>query len=276
MMGFSPGLELKKEDRGEAITSGSGLTKPLRSQPGMHQRVHGVEALPRQPHGALLAQEGSALEPQRQRRAAVRQQVEPAGERMGVRHRLIEGQREFGCFGVGSVRTGGKKESAKEEPKRRRNTEPETGNTDVPRLTSGAQSERTERTRVGSAVFRTSAGLEFDVRVSRREVDRGVKIKAAAKIPAGGGERKDMSAPRGAALLLVFSCHTPQIERVFPRQDVGAVPPHEHLDAVVEGADAGLEGGALLDDQQGVPGPPAQGAVLTGTLDAAVWVHAVR
>lgn len=35
MMGFSPGLELKKEERGDAITRGSGLTKPLRSQPGI-------------------------------------------------------------------------------------------------------------------------------------------------------------------------------------------------------------------------------------------------
>jgi len=74
----------------------------------------------------------------------------------------------------------------------------------------------------------------------------------------------------------VCSPTVPGVERVFPRQDVGAVPSHEHLDAVVEGADAGLERGALLDDQERVPGPPAQGAVLTGTLDAAVWVHAVR
>lgn len=35
MMDLSPGLELKKEERGEATTTGSGLTKPLRSQLGM-------------------------------------------------------------------------------------------------------------------------------------------------------------------------------------------------------------------------------------------------
>ena len=56
---------------------------------------------------------------------------------------------------------------------------------------------------------------------------------------------------------------------------MGAVPSYKHLDAVVEGADAGLGRGALLDDQERVPGAPTQRAVLTGTLDAAVWVHAV-
>lgn len=56
---------------------------------------------------------------------------------------------------------------------------------------------------------------------------------------------------------------------------MGAVTPHEHLDAVIEGADEGLGHRALLDNQERVPGAPTQGAVLTGTLDAAVWVHAV-
>lgn len=35
MIGFTPGRELKKEERGEATTTGSGRTKPLRSQLGM-------------------------------------------------------------------------------------------------------------------------------------------------------------------------------------------------------------------------------------------------
>lgn len=35
MIDLSPGLELKKEERGEATTTGSGLTKPLRSQLGI-------------------------------------------------------------------------------------------------------------------------------------------------------------------------------------------------------------------------------------------------
>lgn len=35
IMGFSSGLELKKEDRGDVITRGSGRTNPLRSQPGI-------------------------------------------------------------------------------------------------------------------------------------------------------------------------------------------------------------------------------------------------
>lgn len=76
----------------------------------------------------------------------------------------------------------------------------------------------------------------------------------------------------------MFAClpAIPGVERVFPREDMGAVPSHKHLDSVVEGADAGLRRGALLDDLERVPGAPTQWAVLTGTLDAAVWVHAVR
>lgn len=68
----------------------------------------------------------------------------------------------------------------------------------------------------------------------------------------------------------------PGVERVFPGDGVGAVPSHQHFDAVVEGADVGLGRGALLDDLQGVPGAAAQWTVLTGALDAAVGVHAVR
>lgn len=40
----------------------------------------------------------------------------------------------------------------------------------------------------------------------------------------------------------------PGVERVFRRDDVGAVPSHKHLDAVVEGADSWLGHRALLDD----------------------------
>lgn len=40
----------------------------------------------------------------------------------------------------------------------------------------------------------------------------------------------------------------PGVERVLPRDDMGAVPSHEHLDTVVEGADTGLGHRALLDD----------------------------
>lgn len=45
----------------------------------------------------------------------------------------------------------------------------------------------------------------------------------------------------------------PGVERVFPGQRVGAVATYEHLDAVIEGAHAGLGRRVLLDDQQGVP-----------------------
>lgn len=78
--------------------------------------------------------------------------------------------------------------------------------------------------------------------------------------------------------MLSFMCMFPVIpgvERVFPRDDVGTVPSDKHFDAVVERADGGLGRRALLDDLQRVPGATAKWAVLTGTLDAAVWVHAV-
>lgn len=48
----------------------------------------------------------------------------------------------------------------------------------------------------------------------------------------------------------------PGVERVFPRQDMGALAPHKHLYAVVEGADPGLGQWALLDDLKRVPGTP--------------------
>lgn len=67
----------------------------------------------------------------------------------------------------------------------------------------------------------------------------------------------------------------PGVERVFPRYDVCAVPSHKHLDPVIERSDTGLGRRALLDDLQRVSGATAQWAVLTGTLDATVWVHAV-
>lgn len=48
----------------------------------------------------------------------------------------------------------------------------------------------------------------------------------------------------------VFS---PAVEGVFPGDDVGAVLPHEQLDAIVEGFDGRRAGVALLDDVQRVP-----------------------
>lgn len=44
-----------------------------------HQRVHGEEAVPRQPDGALQAQKRSAVEAQRESAATVGHQVKPAG-----------------------------------------------------------------------------------------------------------------------------------------------------------------------------------------------------
>lgn len=67
----------------------------------------------------------------------------------------------------------------------------------------------------------------------------------------------------------------PGVERVFPGNNMGAVPSHKHLDSVIKGADSGLGHWTLLDNLQRVSGASAQRAVLTGSLDAAVWVHAV-
>lgn len=67
----------------------------------------------------------------------------------------------------------------------------------------------------------------------------------------------------------------PGVEWVLPRDDVGAVPSHQHLDAVVERSDSRLGHEVLLNDLQGVSGAAAQRAVLTGALNAAVWIHAV-
>lgn len=76
------------------------------------------------------------------------------------------------------------------------------------------------------------------------------------------------------AVLVHFSA-IPGVERVLSRQHMGAITSHKHLDTVVEGSDSRLGQRVLLDDQKRVPGATTEWAVLTGTLDAAVWVHAV-
>lgn len=58
--------------------------------------------------------------------------------------------------------------------------------------------------------------------------------------------------------------HPPAVEGVVSRNDVGAVFACQELDAVVEGLHCGRVCLALLNDVQGVPGPPAEQAVLTG------------
>lgn len=68
----------------------------------------------------------------------------------------------------------------------------------------------------------------------------------------------------------------PAVEGVVPRNDVGAIFACQELDAIVEGLHCGRVCLALLDDVQGVPGPPAEQAVLTGWLQAAVRVQAVH
>ena len=69
---------------------------------------------------------------------------------------------------------------------------------------------------------------------------------------------------------------SPAVEGVVSRDDVGAVFAGQELDAVVEGLHGGRVRLALLDDVQGVPGPPAEQAVLTGRLQAAVRVQAIH
>lgn len=55
-----------------------------------HQSVHSIKLAPRQPHGALLAQERGALEPQCQWSTAVSYQVKPGEvceKRMGMKYK---------------------------------------------------------------------------------------------------------------------------------------------------------------------------------------------
>lgn len=68
----------------------------------------------------------------------------------------------------------------------------------------------------------------------------------------------------------------PAVEGVVARNDVGAVLACQELDAVVEGLHSWPLRLALLNDVQGVPGAPAERAVLTGRLQAAVGVQAVH
>lgn len=66
-------------DKAAEVTAGDGVLLGLH-----HQGIHGVKAVPRQPHGALLAHEGGSLKVQRQRGAPVGDQVKP-GEEGGQR-----------------------------------------------------------------------------------------------------------------------------------------------------------------------------------------------
>lgn len=59
-------------DKATEVTAGDGVL--LRFH---HQGVHGVKAIPRQPHGALLAHERGSLEVQGQGGAAIGNQVKP-------------------------------------------------------------------------------------------------------------------------------------------------------------------------------------------------------
>lgn len=70
--------------------------------------------------------------------------------------------------------------------------------------------------------------------------------------------------------------HPPAVEGVVSRNDVGAVFACQELDAVVERLHCGQVRLALLNDVQGIPRPPAEQAVLTGRLQAAVWVQAIH
>lgn len=77
-------------------------------------------------------------------------------------------------------------------------------------------------------------------------------------------------------LLLQQGGCLPAVERVVSRDDVGAVLACQELDAVVEGLHRRPVCLALLNDVQRVPGPPAEQAVLTGRLQAAVRVQAIH
>lgn len=58
--------------------------------------------------------------------------------------------------------------------------------------------------------------------------------------------------------------HLPAIEGVVSRDDVGAVLACQELNAIIEGLHCWPVCLALLNDIQGVPGPPTEQAVLTG------------
>lgn len=66
-------------DKAAEVTAGDGVLLGLH-----HQGVHGVKAVPRQPHGALLAHERGSLEVQGQGGAPIGDQVKPGEEGSGL------------------------------------------------------------------------------------------------------------------------------------------------------------------------------------------------
>ena len=82
--GLLPGVGAEEGGEGRGHHQGVGPHEAAQVAAGdgvllrlQHQRVHGVEPAPGEPHRALLAQEGRPLEAQGERRAAVGDQVEP-------------------------------------------------------------------------------------------------------------------------------------------------------------------------------------------------------
>lgn len=67
-----------RPDKPTEVTAGDGVLLCLH-----HQSVHGVKAIPRQPHSALLAHERGPLKVQRQGGTTIGDQVEPGEGQMG-------------------------------------------------------------------------------------------------------------------------------------------------------------------------------------------------
>lgn len=67
-----------RPDKAAEVTAGDGVLLCLH-----HQSVHGIEAIPWQPHGALLAHERGPLEVQGQGGATIGDQVEPGEGQVG-------------------------------------------------------------------------------------------------------------------------------------------------------------------------------------------------
>lgn len=69
-------------DKATEVTAGDGVLLRLH-----HQGVHGIKAIPRQPHGALLAHEWGSLKVQGQGGASVGDQVKPGEGVSGLTER---------------------------------------------------------------------------------------------------------------------------------------------------------------------------------------------
>lgn len=91
-----------RPDKATEVTAGDGVLLCLH-----HQSVHGVKAIPRQPHGALLAHERGPLKVQRQGGTTIGDQVEPGEGQMGSLRGAELTCRPGGCSDLRAEGSGG-------------------------------------------------------------------------------------------------------------------------------------------------------------------------